>query len=119
MKAYTFAIGSLAPLLISVAAGRHVQNLPLTPHIDDRHVKNLPLTPHIDDRHVKNLPLTPHIDARQTGNGRPTSYEALYFDQKIDHFPTSDRYLPHTNETFKQTYYVDNTYYKPGMLYQL
>ncbi|KAI9667512.1 MAG: hypothetical protein M1821_000328 [Bathelium mastoideum] len=32
----------------------------------------------------------------------------------IDHFPESDRYVPHTNATFKQRYVYDSTYYKPG-----
>lgn len=100
MKTYSFAVGLLAPLL-AVNAGA-------------RHLKNLPLTPSLSGEHAKGLPLIPQIDVRQDGNGRPTSYDANYFDQKIDHFPTSDRYLPHTNDTFKQTYYVDNTYYKPG-----
>lgn len=68
-------------------------------------------------RHIKKLPLAPHLQARQAESGRPTSYDAYYFDQKIDHFPTSDKYLPHTNDTFKQTYYVDNTYYQSGMIF--
>lgn len=59
------------------------------------------------------------LKSRQLGpigdNGRPTSYTAYYFDQLIDHFPQSDRYEPHTgNATFSQTYYFDDTYYKPG-----
>jgi hypothetical protein len=33
---------------------------------------------------------------------------------QVDHFPDSDRYLPHTNATFKQQYVFDSTYYKPG-----
>lgn len=68
-------------------------------------------------RHIKNLPLAPQFEARQVESARPTSYEAYYFDQKIDHFPTSDKYLPHTNDTFKQTYYVDNTYYQSGTVF--
>ncbi|KAF7516693.1 hypothetical protein G7054_g14050 [Neopestalotiopsis clavispora] len=67
----------------------------------------------VSTRHIKNIPLAPHIAARQA-ESRPISYDAYYFDQKIDHFPTSDRYLPHTNDTFKQTYYFDTSYYKPG-----
>lgn len=35
-------------------------------------------------------------------------------DVPIDHFPQSDRYKPHTNATFKQHYYFDSSYYKPG-----
>ena len=34
--------------------------------------------------------------------------------EQIDHFPTSDRYEPHTNATFKQRYFFDSSYYKPG-----
>lgn len=47
-------------------------------------------------------------------NGRPTNYTAYYIDQPIDHFPTSSRYAPNVNATFKQAYYFDDTYYKPG-----
>jgi hypothetical protein len=47
-------------------------------------------------------------------DSRPVTYPANYFDQLIDHFPTSLRYIPHTDATFKQRYFVDSTYYKPG-----
>lgn len=68
-----------------------------------------------DGRRVPSIPKKiPSINARDTDTGRPTSYAANYFEQKIDHFPTSDRYLPHTNDTFSQRYYFDDTYYKPG-----
>jgi hypothetical protein len=33
---------------------------------------------------------------------------------KIDHFPDSGRYEPHTTDTFKQRYFFDSSYYKPG-----
>lgn len=33
---------------------------------------------------------------------------------KIDHFPNSTRYEPHTNATFSQRYFYDDSYYKPG-----
>lgn len=33
---------------------------------------------------------------------------------QIDHFPDSARYAPHTNATFKQRYFFDSSYYKPG-----
>jgi hypothetical protein len=46
--------------------------------------------------------------------GRPTTYPVNYIDQPIDHFPISDRYNPHKSATFKQRYYFDSTYYKPG-----
>jgi hypothetical protein len=63
---------------------------------------------------------------------RPTSYPPNYFDQivsvytnflccpkandavKIDHFPHDERYAPHTKDTFKQRYFFDTSYYKPG-----
>lgn len=32
----------------------------------------------------------------------------------ISHFPDSPRYAPHTNATFEQRYYFDDTYYQPG-----
>lgn len=41
-------------------------------------------------------------------------YPVYSIDQPIDHFPTSDRYLPHDNGTFKQRYYFDASHYKPG-----
>lgn len=63
----------------------------------------------------------PTIDsliARQVGpsgsNGRPTNYTVYSFDQLIDHFPSSTRYAPHTNQTFSQKYVFDDTYYVPG-----
>ncbi|KAK6078317.1 serine carboxypeptidase S28 [Seiridium cupressi] len=100
MKAFKFALGLLTPLLAVAAGARHIKSKPLVPLIDDRNVKN----PHINS----------HVHARQTNTSRPTSYVANYFDQKIDHFPTNARYLPHDSNTFKQTYYVDDTYYKAG-----
>jgi hypothetical protein len=33
---------------------------------------------------------------------------------QIDHFPHQSRYVPHTNATFKQRYFFDSSYYKPG-----
>lgn len=33
---------------------------------------------------------------------------------QIDHFPRSPRYAPHTTATYKQRYWFDDTYYKPG-----
>ncbi|KUI56518.1 putative serine protease EDA2 [Cytospora mali] len=41
-------------------------------------------------------------------------YPPHSIDMPIDHFPNEDRYLPHTNATFKQHYYFDSSYYKPG-----
>ena len=40
-------------------------------------------------------------------------YPIYNFDQKINHFPTSERY-PSNNGTFKQRYMLDTSYYKPG-----
>lgn len=37
-------------------------------------------------------------------------YPANYFDQLIDHFPEEG-----PSGTFSQRYYVDSTYYQPGM----
>lgn len=45
---------------------------------------------------------------------RPTTYTAYTFEQHIDHFPSSPRYAPHTNATFQQRYFFDDTYYQPG-----
>ncbi|TVY80978.1 putative extracellular serine carboxypeptidase [Lachnellula suecica] len=54
---------------------------------------------------------TRDIEPRQS---RPTSYPPNIFDQIIDHYPKSPRYEPHAKGTFKQRYFVDSTYYKPG-----
>ncbi|RDW60239.1 hypothetical protein BP5796_11845 [Coleophoma crateriformis] len=50
------------------------------------------------------------LNQRQT----TSSYPAHTIDMPIDHFPNSSRYAPHTNATFKQRYYFDSSYYKPG-----
>ncbi|KAK4544242.1 hypothetical protein LTR36_004452 [Oleoguttula mirabilis] len=34
--------------------------------------------------------------------------------RQIDHFQNSSRYVPHTNATFKQRYFFDDSYYKAG-----
>jgi hypothetical protein len=54
------------------------------------------------------------LSRRQLNESRPLTYSANYFNQLIDHFPEGSRYIPHTNASFKQRYYVDSTYYKPG-----
>ncbi|RFU24383.1 hypothetical protein B7463_g11953, partial [Scytalidium lignicola] len=41
-------------------------------------------------------------------------YPAYTIDTPIDHFPQSSRYAPHVKGTFKQRYFFDSTYYKPG-----
>lgn len=43
-------------------------------------------------------------------------YDAHYFNQKINHFPHSKQFAKSTlgNGTFKQRYYFDSSYYKPG-----
>ncbi|KAK5683137.1 hypothetical protein LTS10_004668 [Elasticomyces elasticus] len=50
------------------------------------------------------------IEARQSS----TEYAAHTIDQIIDHFPNISRYEPHTSATFKQRYFFDDSYYKPG-----
>ncbi|KAM0315814.1 hypothetical protein ACHAO8_003668 [Botrytis cinerea] len=49
------------------------------------------------------------IDRRDT-----LAYTAHTIDQPIDHFPNDPAYAPHTNATFKQRYWYDAKYYKPG-----
>ncbi|CZR69609.1 related to serine protease [Phialocephala subalpina] len=41
-------------------------------------------------------------------------YPAFTIDQLIDHFPNDHKYAPHDTGTFKQRYFFDDTYYKPG-----
>ncbi|PQE06585.1 extracelular serine carboxypeptidase protein [Rutstroemia sp. NJR-2017a BVV2] len=42
------------------------------------------------------------------------AYKPYTIDMPIDHFPNDPTYAPHTNATFKQRYFFDATYYKPG-----
>ncbi|KAI0129489.1 extracelular serine carboxypeptidase-like protein [Xylariales sp. AK1849] len=65
----------------------------------------------VSGKHVPNAPLAPLVSR---DSGRPTSYATHHFTQQIDHFPDRDKYLPHTNDTFQQVYYFDDTYYKSG-----
>lgn len=52
---------------------------------------------------------------KQLSRRQSSSKYAVYtLDQPIDHFPTEDRYQPHTNATFKQRYTFDASYYQPG-----
>lgn len=53
-------------------------------------------------------------DTTQISSREADIYPAHTIDMPIDHFPDSDRYLPHTNATFQQHYYFDSSYYKPG-----
>ncbi|KAH8666347.1 extracelular serine carboxypeptidase-like protein [Xylariales sp. PMI_506] len=86
MKISTVATGLLATLL-GTASARRLTKSPAVPH---------------------------HVPRQDVTNGRPLSYPVNYFTQKVDHFPDSDRYLPHTNDTFQQRYYFDHTYYQEG-----
>jgi hypothetical protein len=43
-----------------------------------------------------------------------SSFDVTNSEPQIDHFPHSSRYAPHVNGTFKQRYFFDSTYYKPG-----
>ncbi|KAI0116341.1 peptidase S28 [Nemania sp. FL0031] len=54
--------------------------------------------------------LQPAVTSPLVSRSRP----AYYFDQTIDHFPHSSRYAPHAKGTFKQRYFVETSYYKPG-----
>ncbi|KAN0115436.1 peptidase S28 [Hyaloscypha variabilis] len=47
-------------------------------------------------------------------SGDTLPYPAQTIDMPIDHFPNSTRYAPHETGTFKQRYFYDSTYYKPG-----
>ncbi|ORX95978.1 peptidase S28 [Clohesyomyces aquaticus] len=42
------------------------------------------------------------------------TYPAHTIDMPIDHFPHESRYAPHEKGTFKQRYFFDSSYYKPG-----
>ncbi|KAK8136522.1 hypothetical protein PG984_004462 [Apiospora sp. TS-2023a] len=56
-----------------------------------------------------------YVPLRSRDSGRPSlQYSPNYFEQRIDHFPGDSNSPQHTNATFKQRYYVDSSYYKPG-----
>lgn len=55
-----------------------------------------------------------HIFNQLVGKKIGRQNHLLIMLPKIDHFPDSDRYSPHTNATFSQQYFFDTTYYKPG-----
>lgn len=46
--------------------------------------------------------------------GNPQNYSAHTIDMPIDHFPHKSIYRPHTKATFKQRFFFDDYYYKPG-----
>ncbi|KAF2150317.1 extracelular serine carboxypeptidase-like protein [Myriangium duriaei CBS 260.36] len=55
------------------------------------------------------------VTAKFTPSGRTTlNYPANYIDMPIDHFPNNPRYAPHPKGTFRQRYFYDYSYYKPG-----
>ncbi|KAL6717533.1 hypothetical protein ACLMJK_005448 [Lecanora helva] len=71
----------------------------------------LPLTCAIPPYHeIKPRYPKPLLERRQDSS----SYPANIINTPIDHFPDNPRYAPHTNATFAQRYYFDQTYYKPG-----
>lgn len=41
-------------------------------------------------------------------------YPKRYFTMPVDHFPNKQKYEPHTDHTFQNRYWFDDTYYKPG-----
>ncbi|KAF2502375.1 extracelular serine carboxypeptidase-like protein [Lophium mytilinum] len=60
------------------------------------------------------LPPRKDVDMSIVRRQEAAAYEYHTIDQPIDHYPHSDRYKPHTKDTFKQRYVFDATYYKPG-----
>ncbi|KAI1094397.1 peptidase S28 [Rostrohypoxylon terebratum] len=54
--------------------------------------------------------------ARRDTPRNQLQYDVHYFDQKVNHFPDDPQFniSPLSNNTFKQRYYFDSTYYKPG-----
>ncbi|KAI8625497.1 peptidase S28 [Xylariaceae sp. FL1651] len=54
------------------------------------------------------------LSSRSSSTVLATNHTAYYFDQAIDHFPDSPRYAPHAKGTFKQRYFIQSSYYKPG-----
>lgn len=43
-----------------------------------------------------------------------TLYPKRYFTMPVDHFPNQAKYEPHTDRTYQNRYWFDDTYYKPG-----
>ncbi|EFQ90229.1 hypothetical protein PTT_13239 [Pyrenophora teres f. teres 0-1] len=54
------------------------------------------------------------VQPKWMGKRATEGYAPHTIDMPIDHFPESSRYVPHTNDTFKQRYFFDSSYYKPG-----
>ena len=55
-----------------------------------------------------------HLDQPLERRQDDSTYAPHMIDMPIDHFPDNPRYAPHTNATFRQRYYFDSRYYKPG-----
>jgi Serine carboxypeptidase S28 len=54
------------------------------------------------------------LHKRQSGGDLTSKYPTQNFTMPVDHFHNESRYEPHTNRTFQQHYWFDDTYYKPG-----
>jgi hypothetical protein len=65
---------------------------------------------------TRNLAPAPHkLRARTIQDVDPSDlYPAHYLDIPVDHFHNDSRYAPHSNKTYKNRYFFDATYYKPG-----
>ncbi|ORY64857.1 extracelular serine carboxypeptidase-like protein [Pseudomassariella vexata] len=63
---------------------------------------------------IRDLRTTLATRDNDPGSRAQLTYPANYFDQVINHFPNNSRYAPYDKGTFKQTYYYDYSYYKPG-----
>ena len=55
-----------------------------------------------------------HMHKRQSGGDLTGTYPTQNFTMPVDHFHNDSRYAPHTDRTFQQHYWFDDTYYKPG-----
>ncbi|CEJ91941.1 hypothetical protein VHEMI07623 [[Torrubiella] hemipterigena] len=63
--------------------------------------------------YANQLRLARHVQSRGVPDAA-RGFEIHTIDMPINHFPSSSRYAPDPNTTFKQRYVFDSTYYKPG-----
>lgn len=75
-------------------------------HAVARHASDVRTT--LSRRHDK-------LEKRQSSSGQlAAQFPQRNFTMPIDHFRNESKYAPHSNGTFTQFYWFDDTYYRPG-----
>ena len=55
-----------------------------------------------------------HLHKRQSGGDLTDVFLTRNFTMPLDHFHNDSRYAPHSDATFQNHWWFDDTYYKPG-----